>query len=115
MNGILSIYTKKGVGSDSDKDKSKQAPNLHMVVVPGYTRADQFNSPDYSKPVSDSNTDFRSTLYWNPDLQTDSESGTTSASFYAADLQTQYRIRVEGITEKNIPVAGEYLIDIKNN
>lgn len=115
VNGILSIYTKKGVGSDSDKDKSKQAPNLHMVVVPGYTRADQFNSPDYSKPVSDSNTDFRSTLYWNPDLQTDSENGTTSASFYAADLQTQYRIRVEGITEKNIPVAGEYLIDIKNN
>jgi hypothetical protein len=59
----------------------------------------EFYSPAYETEEQRKNTgsDLRSTIYWNPSVQTDS-TGIAHLSFYSADLPSQYRIVLEGIS-----------------
>lgn len=109
--GVLAIYTKTGAEiADRPID-----PNFKSVKVPGFYRPRNFRSPDYESDSTDkSKGDYRSTLYWNPAITTDSETGKTSFSFFAADLETTYRVVVEGVTAENKPVRNEFYIEVKN-
>ena len=42
--------------------------------------------------------DIRSTLYWNPTLEIDSQ-GEGSVEFYASDLPASYHVVIEGVDE----------------
>ena len=42
-------------------------------------------------------------MYWNPLLETDAETGTTTVSF-ATDLQGKYRITIEGVGQHGKPI-----------
>ena len=63
-----------------------------------------FNSPKYDVPDSlqTTKTDFRTTVYWNPQIQTDS-TGHAKVSFYTTDMKHDMDYVLEGITEKGIP------------
>lgn len=55
------------------------------------------------------------TIYWNPTVTTNPGTGTTTVSFFSADLPGKYRIVVEGV-----PVSGESVrcvnyIDVNKN
>ena len=74
-----------------------------------YYRARQFAAPVYDKNETvETRTDFRNTIYWNPNVEID-KSGTKTIEFYASDDITSFRTTVEGIasdgtvgrTEKN--------------
>jgi len=108
--GVLSIYTKKGV-SEEVATKS----NLQIVKVPGYSSTREFRSPDYESGTDKTSTDYRSTIYWNPNLKANSRTGQNTVSFFAADLPGKYRIVVEGVLENGEPVRGEYFINIERN
>jgi len=83
--------------------------------VPGYSSTRLFRSPDYSDPHTDTNlTDYRSTIYWNPEVITDSTTGSTTLNYFGADLIGRYRIVVEGITEKGEPIRSVSYIEIEN-
>ena len=56
--------------------------------------------------------DFRSTLYWNPGLQTDSL-GECDFTFYSADKSIVYRMEIEGMTEEGEMVYETSEIEIK--
>jgi hypothetical protein len=43
--------------------------------------------------------DYHSTLYWNPNVSTNPDTGTATLSFFAADLPGEYRIVMEGVTK----------------
>jgi len=63
--------------------------------------ARQFEGPEYdaaesSSSSSASRTDFRSTVYWNGNLEVD-ESGTANFSFYNNDDVSSFRITTEGV------------------
>lgn len=106
VNGVIAIYTKRGVGTTYVPPQR----TLQVVKMRGYARPDKFLYPDYGNPKIDhSKTDYRSILYWNPQINID-ESGSETVSFYTSDLQTRYRVVVEGITENNEPVRGVYYI-----
>lgn len=111
VNGVISLFTKKGVGSNYvPLDRS-----LQRVKLGGYARPYLFRFPDYGNKKEDKNqTDYRSILYWDPYLVTDDE-GTTRVSFYAADLETNYRIVIEGISENNEPLRGVHFISIQQS
>jgi len=111
VNGVISIYTKEGVTDLTDSRKSKP---LQVITIQGYSRPNEFLSPDYESAINDEHSDYRSTLYWNPEVNTEYESGKTSVTFFAADLETTYRIVVEGVTEFNDPIRNKYFITIKN-
>lgn len=61
-----------------------------------YYRARAFYAPKYeAKKQPAERSDFRSTVYWNPNLATD-KNGTASVEFYNSDDITQFRVTVEG-------------------
>ncbi|MFL5752329.1 MAG: MG2 domain-containing protein [Bacteroidia bacterium] len=74
-----------------------------------YYRARQFAAPVYDKEENvETRTDFRNTIYWNPNVEV-GNTGKKTIEFYTSDDITSFRTTVEGIsndgsigrTEKN--------------
>lgn len=62
-----------------------------------YYRAKQFAAPAYKQgEYPEQRTDFRSTIYWNPNVQVDN-SGKAEVSFCNSDDISSFRTTVEGI------------------
>lgn len=88
---------------------AEEQKNLEQANIVTYYRARQFAAPNYEKAEAVENrTDFRNTIYWNPNVEVD-RSGSKTLEFYASDDITSFRTTVEGIasdgtvgrTEKN--------------
>jgi alpha-2-macroglobulin-like protein len=72
-----------------------------------YYRARQFDTPDYSTIKSDGNrTDFRKTIYWNPNIAID-KTGKKTISFYTNDEIASFRFIAEGIGSNGSPAHAE--------
>ncbi|SHG72709.1 CarboxypepD_reg-like domain-containing protein [Chryseolinea serpens] len=108
-SGILAFYTKHGTVQEQLKK------NVPVLKVPGYSYADIFASPDYERDQpAEKKTDRRSTLYWNPTVETDATTGEATVSFFAADQPGMYVITIEGITQKGVPVRCVSTVRVKN-
>jgi hypothetical protein len=57
----------------------------------------QFDTPDYEQNPDSRLPDFRNTLYWNPNIQTDDQ-GRATVRFYVSDAVGEYEVRVEGMS-----------------
>lgn len=64
----------------------------------GLAFPEDFYSPNYSKRQPDTPTDYRRTLYWNPNAMTN-ERGNFSTIFYNNSKETRLRISAAGVTE----------------
>lgn len=108
-NGVIKVVT----GNGGENNPGTTVPlNCQPVPLTGFQAPVAFSSPDYSKDTTTTEeVDTRETIYWNPDVQTDSVASDT-LSFYAADLPTRYRIVVEGIDSNGAPVRGEKMLTI---
>ena len=97
MNGIIAIHTKSGRTSFSP-------PPFHIAMISplGYSAPVEFYAPKYDNPQTQASTtpDLRTTIHWQPSVQTD-DNGTATFSFYTADAEgeTSYSVIIEGITE----------------
>lgn len=112
--GVIALKT-RGVTDHAivkvDRFLSKEGYNDY--VVEGYQKPLEFPSPDYSlSKESYSDPDFRSTLYWSPNLKTNND-GIATVSFYSGDLDTVYRVLVEGFTEDHIPFRFVKYLSVK--
>ncbi|WP_159523661.1 hypothetical protein [Sunxiuqinia indica] len=87
------IKTKKGMYASV-----KEQFNLRKIFPLGYQRPIEFYSPKYEKEEQKHHnlSDYRSTVYWNPVIFTDSQ-GEASFSFYSTDQTTDYLAVIEGI------------------
>ena len=65
-------------------------------MIDGLAFAEEFYSPDYSavKPVEP--TDYRRTLYWNPDVKPD-ENGLFQTTFYNNCRETRVTVSAAGL------------------
>jgi len=92
--GAYVLRTKKDATVDDN------SPNNSMLIVhpEGYCVSKEFYVPAYDKPANkrDSTPDLRSTIYWNPSVQTNSE-GRAEVSFFTADDVGSYSYIIEGI------------------
>ncbi|MBP6430871.1 MAG: hypothetical protein KA319_03810 [Ferruginibacter sp.] len=88
----LAIYTKKGGGTTTKT-------GLTDVFVEGFSPTKEFFSPNYEDANNNINIDERSTLYWNPYLNTDENNNEIKFSFYNSDKAKQFKIIIEGILE----------------
>ncbi len=100
--------------------RARIVPNAFAKPMPGmritpptrgqvrrFDRARSFYVPAYNtqqQPVQ--RTDFRSTIYWNPAVQTDHK-GEASVEFYTSDAITSFRATLEGIGNAGQPGRGE--------
>jgi len=76
------------------------------VVSPlGYQMNRDFYSPVYEtkEQKEDPKPDLRTTLYWNPNVQTD-EAGKAKISFYTPDTPATYTITIKGITKEGLHI-----------
>ena len=109
--GVLSVYTKNG----QQEEMTEVKKNIPIVKVMGYSKPTQFSHPDYSKTKGNSSSaDYRSLLYWNPNVNTSMATGAATISFFASDLTGRYRVIVEGITSQGKPVYCTILLDVEN-
>lgn len=74
-----------------------------------YYRARTFYAPQYTGKSAhpELRDDFRSTIYWNPAVQTD-QNGQAELSFYNSDQITTFKIVAEGISQQGTPGRQEY-------
>jgi hypothetical protein len=72
--------------------------NILTISPLGYARKRDFYVPKYAltKPTGGP-TDFRTTVYWNPNIITDKATGKASFEFYNSDNKGNYRAVIEGI------------------
>jgi hypothetical protein len=91
--GAIAIYTKKGGGDNS------QIKGLPIAVLNGYSVIKQFYSPDYETSPEPDLKDYRTTLYWNPNLYFDKDTRRITLPFFNSDNCKRIRVIVEGINE----------------
>jgi hypothetical protein len=110
-NGILAVYTKQGADQDLNA-----TPNFQTIKIAGYSSSRKFKFPDYDNKDTDTKVaDYRSTIYWNPNVVTNVQTGSATVSFFAADLPGTYRIVGEGILQNGEPVRCEYTVTIESD
>ncbi|GAA4309327.1 hypothetical protein [Compostibacter hankyongensis] len=92
-SGAIAVYTRRGGDDDGLLRRG-----FEKVSLPGYSWTREFYHPDYSvKKEINELPDKRATLYWNPDLVTDSLHHSADFSFYNTDITRRIRIVIEGI------------------
>jgi TonB-dependent SusC/RagA subfamily outer membrane receptor len=93
-NGVISITTRRG-GNIPIIDH----PNKKTSAPLGYQKPVEFYAPKYDTPESKNFAipDYRTTIYWEPDLIV-SDDGKATFEFYTSDFPTTYSIVIEGIS-----------------
>jgi hypothetical protein len=106
--GVISVITRSG-----NRITSESEPVKHNAIASfsGYDSARIFYSPRHDPAQPSFNPDWRTTLFWKPDisLQTGKE---LLLNYFNADNSSAILIIVEGITSTGIPVTStaEYQI-----
>lgn len=108
-NGIIAVYLKDGVNQFAGINELTPSFTLQ-----GFTRPMEFVNPDYENSNQEGSiSDYRSTLYWNPELKRDAQSGSYACNFFTSDVPGRYRVVVQGVTSKHDPVYTETIINVK--
>ena len=109
---VIAIYTagKSGIYGTA------RAVGIVQAAIPVFSTPREFYVPNYEnlQPSDWVQPDFRSLVYWKPQLVTDSL-GKASASFYNADNMGKMQVVVEAIGENGEIGYQELLYDVKKN
>jgi outer membrane receptor protein involved in Fe transport len=107
--GVINLITKAGGATGKYRLPDYSA----KLKISGYNAARIFYSPTHLKDSnSDYNPDLRSTLYWNPDINLESNKEVT-LNYYNGDNSSLIRIIAEGITKDGIPMTGTAKYEIR--
>jgi uncharacterized protein YfaS (alpha-2-macroglobulin family) len=73
----------------------------------------EFYSPVYQTPqeLSSRMPDFRTLLYWSPDIKTDN-TGKREITFYTSDLPGKYAVVLQGISKQGKVGSKVFTIDV---
>lgn len=105
-NGVIAIYTRKGVPTQGGVTRG-----ILEKTITGYSGFKTFYSPAYLPDNTKNTADFRTTLYWNPELII--KNGEAGITFYTSDEPGQYSIIVEGISTDGKICTGSATFEIK--
>lgn len=94
---VVFAYPFKNAAARSQK-------GIRITYLNGYSQVKEFYNPDYSKGVIPGDVDYRRTLYWNPNVKTDSL-GNASVSFYNNSTCKKMTISAETLTSEGIPIV----------
>jgi len=85
---------------------SRPKNNSHerYTTMQGYSYVKEFYSPAYDNASLPKQKDFRRTLYWNPDVKTDS-TGKASVHFYNNSTCKSMKISAGTLTKGGVPVV----------
>ena len=104
-SGLLLVRQKPGL-----KGRAFRPISMATVHQQGWKPSVEFYSPQYPDPSAKTRPDHRTTLYWNPKVETD-EKGHASVKFYASDISKRYLITLEGVSDDGIVIHKEAIIE----
>lgn len=106
--GVIAFFSHRGPTEMGEPDTGD-----HIIVqrVGGFSKTRQFYSPRYEGNSRPEITDLRSTIYWNPTVETN-ENGTATLRFFTADRSSLYRVIAEGISENGKVGHAELLLEV---
>ena len=78
--------------------------NTRQTTFDGYSPKMEFYAPEYSDGPIEGDVDYRRTIYWNPELETD-ESGNAEVEFYNNGYSRSLSVSVEGMAADRIPIV----------
>ena len=88
------------------------APGIVSVREHGFFPGREFPAPDYTTSRAGAERpDLRTTVHWEPSLRMEAGKKAVLA-FYAADVETEYEVRIEGITDSGEPLVKTAVIKI---
>ena len=103
---LVDIHVKNE--SDILSNKAKRNLGQRVGILDGFTiQTAQFYSPVYPEGPVPGDVDYRRTLYWNPNVVTDSL-GHAEIEFYNNSYSTRFNVNGAGITRSGTP----YNLDI---
>lgn len=79
-----------------DNGKQMTSRDRH-ILIKGISMPVQFYNPDYSERTPEVPSDYRRTLYWNPNARTDEE-GRFTATFFNNSKETRIKISAAGLS-----------------
>lgn len=94
-DGVILITTKTANIPLSKEIGNKRNSSILTITPKGYTVNREFYSPKYNIQP-DHKPDYRSTVFWEPNLITDKD-GKANISYFNTDVPGIYRMVVEGI------------------
>ena len=103
--GVIAIYTKDG---SSAREIKSQLFHIKSILPLGYQNPVEFYAPKYDTPEKRNvqTPDLRTTIHWQPVVQTDSL-GVASFEFYTADETTSYTVVIEGLADDGAIIRQE--------
>jgi hypothetical protein len=111
-DGVIAVLTKQG---NPNYDYTKEPPHEGEAIQKrlGFTTAREFYAPKYDTPSPEHEfKDFRSTLYWQPYIQTDTN-GKATVSFWNSDAKTNINIVAEGVAQKGGVAVASCVYEVK--
>lgn len=111
---VINMLVQKKVNLSKSQIKDLFAPTNILSFTPkGYAVERHFYVPKYTGPrTSLQREDFRSTIYWNPEVLTDS-TGKAHLEFYNGDGKGTYRVTVEGVDDNGNIGRAVYRYQVK--
>ncbi|WP_265428513.1 hypothetical protein [Chryseobacterium sp. YIM B08800] len=109
--GVL-IYTKRGDTKPiAQANTLSEMVNLNFFVMEGYNESEKYPDSDYgNSELSKISNDYRSVLYWNPNMEIDIDNP-AKVDFYNNDTAKKFRFLIIGFdAEKYTPVYYEKLL-----
>ncbi len=103
-SGALYIYYKKG-----NEVTNSSIPDMRFVKLKGFDWPHQFINPDYTKAEERKKSDFRSTLYWEPNLTGDNPK--IKIEYFNNDISKKLLLIIEGINENGELIHIEKVIE----
>ncbi len=101
--GVVVINTKKPVAGEkiSKSEFLDMLPKPYMLTLypKGYSKERSFYSPKYLPNAPFGASDLRTTLYWNPKIQTN-EKGEAQFNFFNADGKGNMKVIIEGFDKE---------------
>jgi len=109
FSGIISFIT-----YDGEFDAFELSPKVIAIDYAGLQLQREFYSPQYNTEVQRASRlpDFRTTLFWKPDIKTDKE-GKASLHFFSSDSKGRYIVIAQGINEKGELVNASTSFEVK--
>lgn len=117
-DGVVSIMTKKTDQkkqprmSLSEIESLLPKTNIIDMIPLGYVKERQFYAPKYETADSKNTNDYRTTIYWNPEVVLDAD-GNVTLDFFNADGNGKYKVVVEGQDQAGSIGRAVYYYNVK--
>ena len=81
-----------------DQSLIKYKKGQRITLLHGYSKFEEFYSPNYRTSASPTSEDVRRTLYWNPNIVTDKHGKAGIVFFSNSRQQQKIRVNAQGVT-----------------